>query len=209
MSNIYGHALDALWAKEASHLGTIVRYADDGVILCRTEANAQAALRWLQRAAKALKLALHPGKTRIVDLREGADGFDFLGFHNRLVRSWRTDVYWCQRWPSRRATAGIRARIKEIVAPRGRLKEPVGVIVEELNRVLQGWCNYFRWGNSSRQFSRIDSYVRERLALFDSKKRQKRGRRWGRVHTTAWFARLGIFTLSGTVRYIGTAIATT
>ena len=66
-----------------------------------------------------------------------------------------------------------------------------------------------RWGNSSRQFSRIDSYVRERLALFDSKKRGKRGRRWGRVHDPAWFAGLGTFTLSGTVRYLGTATATT
>src|SRR5437660_300587 len=46
MSNIYGHAIDALWAKEASHLGSIVRYADDGVLLCRTEADAKAALRW-------------------------------------------------------------------------------------------------------------------------------------------------------------------
>ena len=66
-----------------------------------------------------------------------------------------------------------------------------------------------RWGNSSRQFSWIDDYVHERLALFDSKKRQKRGRRWGRMHTKAWFARPGIFTLSGTVRYIRTATATT
>src|SRR5215470_3229716 len=138
MSNIYGHALDALWAKEASHLGTLVRYADDGVILCRTEADAQAALRWLQQAAAALKLALHPEKTRIVDLREGTEGFNFLGFHNRLVKSWRTGGYWCQRWPSRRAMAGIRAKIKEIAAPRTRLKEPIGVIVEELNRVLRG-----------------------------------------------------------------------
>src|SRR5215471_10611593 len=55
----------------------------------------------------------------------------------------------------------------------------------------------------------IDDYVHERLALVDSKKRQKRGRRWGRMHTQAWFARLGIFTLSGTVRYIRIATATT
>jgi len=41
LSNVYGHALDALWAKEARHLGTIVRYADDAVILCRSEADAQ------------------------------------------------------------------------------------------------------------------------------------------------------------------------
>jgi len=66
-----------------------------------------------------------------------------------------------------------------------------------------------RWGNSTRQFSQIDIYVRERLALFDSKKRGKHGRRWGQVHTTTWYARFGIFTLSGTVSYIRNAIATT
>ncbi len=208
-SNVYGHAIDALWAKEASHLGTIVRYGDDAVVVCRTEAAAQQALRWLQRTAQALKLQVHPDKTRIVDLKGGADGFDFLGFHHRLVKSWRTGKYSCQCWPSRRAMTGIRAKIKEIAAPRWRLKEPIDVIVDELNRVLRGWCNYFRWGNSSRQFSQIDVYVRERLALFDSKKRGKHGRRWGQVHTTAWHRRLGIFTLSGTVRYIRQATATT
>jgi group II intron reverse transcriptase/maturase len=209
MSNIYGHAIDALWAKEASHLGTIVRYADDAVVLCRSEADAQQALRWLQQTAQALKLQVHPDKTRVVDLREGAGGFDFLGFHQRLVKSWRTGRYSCQRWPSPRAMVSIQTKIKEITAPRWRLKEPIGVIVEGLNRVLRGWCNYFRWGNSSRQFSRIDSYVHERLALFDSKKRQKRGRRWAKEHTQAWLSRLGIFSLSGTVRYIREAIATT
>jgi len=177
MSNIYGHAIDALWAKEASHLGTLVRYADDAVILCRTEAEARRALWWVQRTAQALKLRVHPDKTRVVDLSGGVDGFDFLGFHNRLMKSWRTGRYSCQRWPSRRAMAGLRAKVKEITAPRWRLKEDIHVLVGELNRVLRGWGSYFRWGNSSRQFSRIDDYVRERLALFDSKKRGKHGRR--------------------------------
>jgi RNA-directed DNA polymerase len=103
----------------------------------------------------------------------------------------------------------IRAKIKEITALRWRLKEPIDVIVDELNRVLRGWCHYFRWGNSTRQVTQIDVYVRERLALFDSKKRGRHGRRWGQVHTTTWYARLGIFTLSGTVRYIHQATATT
>ena len=209
MSNIYGHAIDALWAKEASHLGTLVRYADDAVILCRTEAEARRALWWVQRTAQALKLRVHPDKTRVVDLSGGVDGFDFLGFHNRLMKSWRTGRYSCQRWPSRRAMAGLRAKVKEITAPRWRLKEDIHVLVGELNRVLRGWGSYFRWGNSSRQFSRIDDYVRERLALFDSKKRGKHGRRWAQAHDTAWCARLGVFTLSGTVRYLGAAIATT
>jgi RNA-directed DNA polymerase len=201
LSNVYGHALDALWAREASHLGTIVRFADDAVILCRSQADAQQAYRWVQRTAQALKLVLHPGKTRMVDLREGVEGFDFLGFHHRLVKSWRYKRWYCQRWPSGRAMASIRAKVKEIAAPRHRLKVPIGVIVAELNLVTRGWGNYFRWGNSARKFSQIDSYVRERLSLFDSKRRQKSGRRWGQVHTPEWFGKLGIHCLSGTVRY--------
>lgn len=201
LSNIYGHALDALWAKEASHLGTIVRYADDAVILCRSEADAQHAYRWLQGRAQALKLVLHPDKTRIVDLRGGADGFDFLGYHQRLVKSWKTGRWACQRWPSGRAMASIRAKIKGITAPRSRLKQPIGQLVAELNPVLRGWGNYFRVGNSSRKFTQIDDYVHERLALFESKKHQKSGRRWGAVHTYAWATGLGVHRLSGTIHY--------
>ncbi|MGH7643570.1 MAG: group II intron reverse transcriptase/maturase [Candidatus Dormibacteria bacterium] len=209
LSNIYGHALDALWAKESSHLGTIVRYADDAVILCRSETDAQHAYRWLQGRAQALKLVLHPDKTRLVDLSRGADGFDFLGFHLRLVKSRRYGRWYCQRWPSGRAMASVRAKVKAITAPRSRLKQPIGVLVTELNSVLRGWGNYFKWGNSTRKFSQIDSYVQARLALFDSKKRQKRGRRWGTVHTAAWYGGLGVFSLSGTIRYGQPATATT
>jgi group II intron reverse transcriptase/maturase len=208
MANIYGHALDALWAKEASHLGTIARFADDAVIVCRSEVEAQLALRWVQRTAQALKLRLHPDKTRVVDMSRGDDGFDFLGFHHRLVKSWRTGRYSCQRWPSQRKMASLRAEIKKITAPRWRLKQPIGVIVGELNGLLVGWGNYFCWGNSSRHFSRIDTYVRERLALFDSKKRGKPGRRW-ETNNRAWFTMLGVHTLSGTVRYFGSATTTT
>jgi len=80
LSNVYGHALDAIWAKEAVHLGSIVRYADDAVILCRSEAAAQRAYRWLQGTAEALKLSLHPDKTRIVDLRDAPTASTSWGF---------------------------------------------------------------------------------------------------------------------------------
>ncbi|MHB1640972.1 MAG: reverse transcriptase domain-containing protein [Candidatus Dormibacteria bacterium] len=209
LSNVYGHALDALWAKEASHLGEIVRYADDLVILCRSEADAQQAYRWLQGRAQALKLILHPDKTRIVDLRSGAEGFDFLGFHLRLVKSRKYGKWYCQRWPSARAMASVRAKVKAITAPRSRLKRPIGSLVAELNPVLRGWGNYFGRGNSSQKFSQIDSYVQARLALFDSKKRHKSGRRWGTAHTVAWFGSLGVFSLSGTIRYGQPATGTT
>lgn len=209
LSNVYGHALDALWEKEVNHLGTYIRYADDAVILCRSEADAQRAYRWLQERAQALKLNLHPVKSRLVELGEGRDGIDFLGFHIRLVQSWKHRRWYCQMWPSRRAMAVIRAKIKAITAPRSRLKRPIGALVAELNPVLRGWGNYFRWGNSSRHFNRIDSYVHERLALFDSKKRQRSGRRWGQVNTYAWVSRLGVHRLSGTIRYSSRAATAT
>jgi group II intron reverse transcriptase/maturase len=118
LSNVYGHALDALWEKEASYLGTFVRYADDGVVLCRTQADAEAALGWLQRRAAGLHLALHPEKTRLVFLGNGRQGFDFLGWHVRMVMSWRYRRRYCQRWPSARAMSSIRQRVWDITAPR-------------------------------------------------------------------------------------------
>ncbi len=77
---------------------------------------------------------------------------------------------------------------------------PIEQIVRELNPVLRGWANYFCWGNSSKKFALVDCYVHERLALFDSKKRRKGGRRWA-VHNHEWLKSLGVHQLSGRVRY--------
>ena len=209
LSNIYGHALDALWAKEASHLGKLVRYADDLVILCRTESDARRAYAWLQATAQALHLRVHPDKSRVLDLGPGADGFDFLGFHHRMVRSRKYGKTYCHRWPSRRAMASVRTKVKTITAPRDRRKWPMEALVKELNPVLRGWGNYFRWGNSTRKFTQVDSYVHERLALYDSKKRGRSGRQWGKVHSYAWFKGIGLHQLSGSVRYGTAATAAT
>jgi RNA-directed DNA polymerase len=209
LSNIYGHALDALWAKEASHLGKIIRYADDLVILCRTESDAKQAYAWLQRTAQALHLKVHPDKSRVMYVGDGADGFDFLGFHHRMVMSLKFGKRYCQPSPSRKAMASVRAKVKAITAPRHLLKRPMHEVVEELNPVLRGWGNYFRWGNSTRKFTQIDSYVHERLALFDSKKRKKRGRRWAEAHNYAWFRGLGVHLLAGSIRWRSAATAAT
>ncbi|EQD72185.1 RNA-directed DNA polymerase (reverse transcriptase), partial [mine drainage metagenome] len=80
-ANIYAHAIDEAWEREMKQLGTVVRYADDLIILCHSELAARNALAWLGEQAAHLHLTLHPEKTRIVDLREGREGFDFLGFH--------------------------------------------------------------------------------------------------------------------------------
>jgi group II intron reverse transcriptase/maturase len=201
LSNIYGHALDMLWTTEMSHVGTLVRFADDAVILCRTAEDAQRALEWLRGVSVGLKLTLHPEKTRVVDMREGREGFDFLGFHFHLVTSRKNGAQrWCLRWPSRRAMASIQGKVKAITSPRRVLPMPIEQIVRELNPVLRGWSNYFCWGNSSKKFALVDYYVHQRLALFDSKKRGRSGRRW-LVHTHEWLKGLGVYRLTGRVQH--------
>jgi RNA-directed DNA polymerase len=139
LSNIYGHALDALWVKEMAGHGTLVRYADDGVVLCQTELDAQRAYAWLQETSARLHLVLHSEKTRVLELTEGREGFDFLGFHIRMVKSRRRGRWFCQQWPSQRAMASVRAKVKLITAPRNRLKWRISWIVAALNPVLRGW----------------------------------------------------------------------
>jgi RNA-directed DNA polymerase len=179
-----------------------VRYADDFVILCRTELQAREALRRVEGLLGALGLSLHPEKTRVVFLGDGAVGFDFLGFHLHKVRSWRAPGRrYLLRWPSAPTLQRVRERIRAITAPRFRLKEPLPQLVRELNQLLRGWGAYFRVGNASRQFAKVDNYVRERLALFVSKKTQRSGRNWGSRYRWAFFQQLGVYRLSGTVTW--------
>jgi RNA-directed DNA polymerase len=77
----------------------------------------------------------------------------------------------------------------------------VDSVVVRLNLVLRGWAAYFRNGTSSRKFTMIDSYVQERLAIFDSAKHGRTGRNWLR-HDTAWLERLAIYRLSKTTQTV-------
>jgi len=200
LANVVLHELDRLWEDRCRGLGQLVRYADDMVVLCKTEGQARESLRRVGIILARLGLSLHPEKTRVVDIKDGGEGFDFLGFHCHKVESWRKPgrrFLWM--WPGKRAMERVRERVKAITAPRPRLLEPVQRLIAELNPVLRGWGAYFRGGNASRQFIQIDNYVRERLALFLSKKARRSGRRWGEQYTWAYFQRLGVYRLSGTI----------
>ena len=75
---------------EAGEHGVLVRYGDDLVVMCTTRQQAEAALARLTVVLAGLGLELKAAKTRIVHLAEGEEpGFDFLGFHHRLVRGAR------------------------------------------------------------------------------------------------------------------------
>ena len=150
LANVYLHRLDRAW--DVREHGVLVRFADDVVVMCATREQAEAALARLRVLLAELGLEPKEAKTRIVHLAVGGEGFDFLGFHHRLVRSdgrrSRNHVTFLARWPSNKAMQHARDRIRELT-DRSRLLLPVEVIVADVNRFLRGWAAYFRYGNST------------------------------------------------------------
>lgn len=201
LANIALHRLDQAWQGDARRAGTLIRYADDFVVVCRTADQATDAWQRARIVLAEAGLRVSPEKTRIVELTKGKQGFDFLGFHLRKVESWKWRGKWyLQRWPSSRAMNNVRARIRELTDRRYAGIE-LEIVVERLNPVIRGWGNYFRAGNSARKFSQIDSYVHERLAILASNKHKRSGRNWGTRFNSEWLTGLGVYTLTGTVRH--------
>lgn len=201
LANVALNVLDEVWEAKGRQLGVLVRYADDHVALCPTKERAEQARSLVEATLAGLGLHLHPDKTTIVCLRGGAEGFDFLGFHHRMVQSWkRPGRWWLNKWPSPRAMASIRAKVRERTAP-SRVGLTLEYVVEDLNPVLRGWGAYFRQGNSSAKFGAIDSYVHERLARLASRKYGLHGTNWLGRFNWSWLGGLGVYRLTGTVRY--------
>jgi RNA-directed DNA polymerase len=205
LANIYLHVLDRELA--ARGVGELVRYADDGVVLCRSAAQARAALAAVGEILGSLGLRLHPDKTRTVDLREGREGLDFLGchFHARMSgRIWqerRVRRYYLHRWPSQRAMKRLREKVRDRTG-RNRAGQDIREVIADLNPVLRGWGNYFRTGNAAVKFRQADNYVVHRLRGLMVKKRG-RNLHAGQIDawTEDWFNGHGLHRLRGTIRY--------
>ena len=207
LSNIFLHALDSVWTKKHAQLGTLVRYADDFVVMCNTTEQVEEAERVVRKTLDRLGLTLHPEKTRRVDLSRGLEGFDFLGCHLRKRMSgpiWERShqrVYFLQREPSQRSMKRVRQRVKDI-AHNGRCHQDLRVLIGELNPVLRGWGGYFRTGNAARKFVVIDNYVVDRLRGLLLR---RKGRNLRAGEAISWrrpyFETLGLHRLRGTIRY--------
>jgi group II intron reverse transcriptase/maturase len=198
LCNVYLHRLDRRWATRGR--GVLLRYADDLLAICQTRRDAENALEALTAILAELGLELKQAKTRIVQLREGGEGVDFLGFHHRYVRGntpRSRHLTFLVRWPSRQAMGHARQRIREITA-RSRLKVPVEIIVRDLNRFLRGWAGYFRYGNSAQFFDKITLHALRRLAglIAQRHKRRKRYGWWVVAHQTH---RMGLIDLNGII----------
>jgi RNA-directed DNA polymerase len=182
LANIYLDPMDHLLAANGVEM---VRYADDFVLLCRSEEAAKAALARVQTWVAENGLTLHPEKTRLVDVTQPG-GFDFLGYH--FERGYR--------WPRRKALDRFKDKVRELT-PRNSgqsMEESVG----QLNDMLRGWFGYFQ--HSSRTgFRGLDGYVRGRLRSILRKRAGRHGTGRGKDHQrwrNDYFDELGLFSLS-------------
>jgi group II intron reverse transcriptase/maturase len=211
LANVYLHDLDRIWTATCSHLGQMVRYADDFVILCRTRVQAEQSLVEVRAILDRLRLQLHPTKTRLVELGLGQEGFTFLGCYLRIVRSRFKGRRYLFRWPSPRAMNAIRVKIRQLTDRRRWVgMKDIREVIRVLNPVLRGWGGYFRTGNASGKFNAVDSYVRQRLLrLLSGRGGQRRWRPGGRpFRPSVWPHRRfvtdhGLYQLLGTIRYPG------
>jgi RNA-directed DNA polymerase len=200
LANVYLHALDRAWQERHWRLGQLTRYADDLVICCWKPGQAQRAQAALAALLAALGLRLSEQKTRIVTLAVGGEGFDFLGFHFARVRSRTSGKPYIACWPSQKAVAAAKQRIRELT-PLQRVGLPAIMVVQDVNRFLRGWGAYFRYGNSTQQLHALDRFVFWRLSRFLTRKYGKTGYRRGMAQLLESSNRLGLIRLTGTVRY--------
>jgi len=182
LSNIYLDPLDHLMAGRGFEM---VRYADDFVVMCRSEEDAAAALAVVQQWTAQAGLTLHPIKTRLVDERE--EGFDFLGYHFEAGK----------RWPRTKSRKKFRDTI------RAKTKRTSGhsmtQIVADVNRTLRGWFEYFKHSHCP-TFRMEDGWIRRRLRSILRKRSRRNGSakasgadqtRW----PNAYFAAFGLYSL--------------
>ena len=188
LANIYLHVLDMYWVTRYAGLGELFRYADDIVIICRTQRQAEHALHAVRLILQKLKLQLHPTKTRLVAMAQ--EGFDFLGFHFHKLRAKHTGKLLPYMWPSQKAMKAIRRELHGLTS-RQRLAEGLAAVISQLNPVIAGWRNYFQIGNSSMKLQQLDRYVWHRVRQLVRAKRGSRGH-WKERVFAAWLQGSGL-----------------
>lgn len=182
LANIYLDPLDHLMAEQGYEM---VRYADDFVVLCASEAEARRALDSIRAWTDEAGLTLHPDKTRIVDARQRG-GFDYLGYH--FERGYK--------WPRKKSLKKLKDAIRE--KTRRCNGQSLDTIIERINPTLRGWFEYFKHSHLT-TFPNIDGWVRMRLRSILRKRRKGKGRGRGADHQrwpNAYFAARGLFSLA-------------
>jgi group II intron reverse transcriptase/maturase len=180
LSNIYLNYFDTVWEKYYSHLGVLVKYADDFVIISKSRKDINHAYKGVIQIFNRLELQLHPVKTRIINLWGGKEGFDFLGFHHRhTIKTSKNNKQYHSliQIPTNKAMQSMKTKIKATISSRTTLQRDIKEMVEVLNRKLVGFKNYYALSYSAKQqLKKIDWYVTLRFTIWYRNKRQLKQR---------------------------------
>jgi len=165
LSNIYLHEFDRRWDMRR---GQLVRYADDSVILCGSQADANSALQDAQRLFEALDLRLNEEKTQIRHVR---DGFDFLGFTFKGTYSHARRRMVVVKYPKAKGVVKFKQSLKETVkaVPLG---QGLCEAIEKLNSKVRGWANYFKISYCQKALLEISNWCCQQLRLFWRRRKQ-------------------------------------
>ena len=186
LANIYLDELD--WELARAGL-QMVRYADDFVVLCRTEEEACGALERIRRWMDQAQLRLHPEKTKVVEATQRG-GFDFLGYHFEGG----------QKWPRKKSLNRLREKLREHT--RRNNGQSLDSIIGRINPILRGWYNYFRFSKLNALQS-VDGWIRGRLRSILRKRAKRKGRAKGKDHyrwRNLFFDEVGLFNLTAARR---------
>lgn len=181
LSNIYLDPLDHEMAQRGIEM---VRYADDFVILCRSQVEAEEALEWVRQWTAGAGLQLHPVKTRIVDATQKG-GFDFLGYH------FEGGMKWPRKKSLNKFKDTLRAKTKRTNG------QSLQAIIEGVSKSVKGWFEYFKHSHKT-TYAPLDSWLRMRLRSILRRRQGHRGRGRGRDHQrwpNAFFSKHGLFSL--------------
>jgi RNA-directed DNA polymerase len=182
LANIYLHPVDLAMGEEGY---AMVRYADDCVVLCHTQEEAERALVRLRELMATRELTLHPEKTKLVDATQPG-GFDFLGYHFEQGK----------RSPRKKSVDKLKDKIRE--RTRRANGHALSKIISELNAILRGWFEYFKHSRHG-VFKPLDGWIRRRIRSILRARQGRRGIARGHDYLrwpNAYFLRLGLFTMS-------------
>lgn len=194
LSNIYLNYLDSIWEKNYLNVGTLVRYADDFVVICKDWNSVKKSKNIVSKIMDRLELTMHPEKTRVVDLWDGKEGFDFLGFHNRKIKQRTRDgriVRMLTHYPSSKSIKSMRERIKTTLG-KSTCKDSIINRIKVMNRKLTGFRNYYSMRYANKWLYKIDWYVIICFTIWLNNKRSQRHKFSGIDKTRGLINSLGI-----------------